>query len=74
MSKLMILLMIASCGKFDVRGGTNNKVEGETIHRVIIEIDPKMCKQEDGSTDNECLTSFLEMISNIITKGEEVVK
>jgi hypothetical protein len=70
----MILLMIASCGKFDVRGGTNNKVEGETIHRVIIEIDPKMCKQEDGSTDNECLTSFLEMISNIITKGEEVVK
>jgi hypothetical protein len=66
--------MIAGCGKLDVRGGTNNKVEGETIHRVILEIDPKMCKQEDGSTDNECLTAFLEMVSNIITQGKEVVK
>ena len=74
MSKWLILLVIAGCGRMNVKGGTTNKVEGETIHRVILEIDPKMCKQEDGSTDNECLTAFLEMVSDIITQGKEAVK
>jgi hypothetical protein len=61
MEKLMLLILLTSCGRVNVSGGITNRVEGETRHEIVLTIDQKLCEgQQDVTVCLEKLNTLLQ--------------
>jgi hypothetical protein len=64
--------MLVGCGRINVSGGTNNKVEttGTTRHEIVLVIDPKLCEGQENV--QECLTSLTTMLQQLLNTMKEI--
>lgn len=62
--RILLLILIVSCGQINVKGGTTNRVEGTTRHEIILTIDKSLC---NGQPDiNVCLANLNTLLQDFL--------
>lgn len=68
---LLSALVISSCAKVIVEGGTVHRVEGEATTKIVVGVDTSPCDELDQEAKQECIIAIIEIAKQATKESKD---